>query len=63
MSMSKEEFDRKNEIVENALYRLKERYFLMTWEIQAIDNLLACGANCKVDLYDLIRFHEGPEKE
>jgi hypothetical protein len=62
MGISREEFDRKVEVVENALYRLKERDFLMTWEIQAIDNLLACNANCKVDLYDLIRFHEGPEK-
>jgi hypothetical protein len=58
------EFDRKCEIVENALYRLKERDHVTASEVKALDDLLACPAVVKIDLYDLIRFHdigiEGP---
>jgi hypothetical protein len=60
--MTNEEIDRKSEIVTNALYRLKERdYITQPYEIKAIDDMLAVNAVALADLYDLIRFHAGPE--
>jgi hypothetical protein len=56
-------YDRKSEIVETALYRLKERDYADSADVRRIDEFLALGAEFKVDLYDLIRFHAGPEEE
>jgi hypothetical protein len=56
-------YDRKVEVVENALYRLKERDYADASDVRRIDEFLALPAEFKVDIYDLIRFHAGPEKE
>lgn len=61
--MTNEEIDRKSEIVTNVLYRLKERDYVTHREVRAIDDMLAISAEAQADLYDLIRFHEGPGKE
>jgi hypothetical protein len=55
------DYDRKAEITENALYRLKERDYAHASDVRRIDDFLALPAEFKVDLYDLIRFHAGPE--
>lgn len=52
--------ERKLEVVELALYRLKERDYATAADVRAIDELLATSPELKADLYDLIRFHEGP---
>jgi hypothetical protein len=61
MTKESEQYDRKAEAVENALYRLKERDYADASHVRAIDGFLALPAEFKVDLYDLIRFHAGPE--
>lgn len=55
------EYDRKVEVIENTLYRLKERDYVDASDIRRIDEFLALPAECKVDFYDLIRYHAGPE--
>jgi uncharacterized protein YfkK (UPF0435 family) len=60
--MTNEEIDRKCEIVENALYRLKDRDYVNANQVRAIDDFMAgAGAEALADLYDLIRYHAGPE--
>jgi hypothetical protein len=54
--------ERKLEVVEGVLYRLKERDFATPRDVRAIDDMLAASPAVKVDLYELIRFHEGPEQ-
>lgn len=53
--------DEKIEIIENCLYRLKERDHMTARQIRAVDDFMAdAGPVALADLYDLVRFHEGP---
>lgn len=60
--MTDEEIDRKCEIMENALYRLKNRDYIKPEQVRAIDDFMVnVGAEALADLYDLVCFHAGPE--
>jgi hypothetical protein len=53
--------DDKIEVVENCLYRLKERDYVTPSQVRLIDDFMAeLGGEALADLYDLIRFHDGP---
>jgi hypothetical protein len=50
----------KTEVMENCLYRLKDRRGLSSAQISAIDDFMAdVGADALADLYDLVRHHDG----
>lgn len=52
--------DDKTEVMENCLYRLKDREFLDDAQVRAIDDFMASvGALALAHLYDLVRDHEG----
>jgi hypothetical protein len=55
--------DEKIEVIESCLYRLKDRDYLTARQVRTIDDFMAeMGPVALADLYDLIRFHEGPEE-
>jgi hypothetical protein len=48
------EFDRRVELVEDALYELKNSGYAQAPDVSAIDAMLACTAELKVELYGML---------
>lgn len=54
--------ERAVEVTENALYRLKEREHMTPEQVRAVDDFMGgVGAVALADLFELIRYHEGPQ--
>lgn len=54
MAMDSLEFDRRVQLVEDALYALKNSGYAQAPDISAIDAMLACTAELKVELYGML---------
>lgn len=54
MNMDSTEFDRRVGVVEDALYELKNSGYAQAPDVTAIDNMLACTAELKVELYGML---------
>lgn len=52
--MDSQEFDRRVELVEDALYELKNSGYAQAPDVSAIDAMLACTAELKVELYGML---------
>lgn len=62
MAMDSQEFDRRVTVIEDALYALKNSGYAQAPDVTAIDNMLACTAELKVELYGLLLGWNTPAK-